>query len=181
MNLVEVVCLVSSALALLWFAGLSIVVAVTDVRSRRIPNRVVLPALIGMPVVLAVPLLVALMGGSPVDTEAQLRSILDGCLAALALFVGYLLLAMLGGLGGGDVKLAGIIGLLLGYFGGWGAVLLGTLLAWFAVGLGGVACAVLRRAKRVHGPHTSRDPPTIPFAPFLLLGAWISMLVSAGF
>lgn len=176
MNLVEVMCLVSSALALLWFAGLSVTVAVADVRWRRIPNRVVLPALIGMPVVLAVPLLVALVAGTSADTEAQSRSLLDGCLGALALFVGYLMLVLLGGLGCGDVKLAAILGLQLGYFGGWGAVLLGTLLAWVTAGVVGVACAAPQRMKGPHDLHASRDPPTLPFAPFLLGGAWIVLL-----
>lgn len=196
MTLVDTLDGLSVALALLWFAGLSITVAISDVRSHRIPNRVVLPALFGLPVLLAAPVIAALIGGSSADAEAQWGPLLEGCLGALVLFVGNLLLGVLGGLGGGDVKLAAVLGMLLGHGGGWDAVLLGTALAWMAAGAWVLVCGGVRRVWRVwrvrrvwhvramwagQDSRNIHDLQTLPFAPFLLAGAWVVLLMGADF
>ncbi|WP_431907712.1 prepilin peptidase [Amycolatopsis thermoflava] len=90
--------------------------------------------------------------------------------AAAAMFVlaaGYLVLALaLGGLGSGDVKLAGLLGLALGWQ-SWSAVLAGTVLGWL---LAGIARALLRATGSV-----SRDD-AMPLGPYLVLGALLAIL-----
>jgi leader peptidase (prepilin peptidase)/N-methyltransferase len=64
------------------------------------------------------------------------------------------------GLGYGDVRLAGVLGIALGYL-GWGELLVGVYAGFL---LGGVIGAVLRVTKLVPQRH-------VPFGPFMLLGA----------
>ncbi|QIM16867.1 prepilin peptidase [Leucobacter insecticola] len=144
--------------ALLWAAGASAALAVSDVRWRRIPNRIVLPAAFGIAVLLAL-------------TQNERRLLVAVCGGA-ALAAAHLVLAVAGGLGGGDVKLALFIGIPLGYFGGWGAVLLGGALGWVFAGVGAAVQAGLRsrmrRCRRTPEPRARG----LPFAPFLLAGSW---------
>ena len=66
------------------------------------------------------------------------------------------------GLGGGDVKLAGVVGLLLG----WERLLLGLLLSTIPAS---VILMILTRGKE-------GEEREFPFAPFLVIGFGISML-----
>ena len=70
------------------------------------------------------------------------------------------------GLGGGDVKLAGVVGLLLG----WERLLLGLLIATIPAA---IILAVLSRGKEGE----SRE---FPFAPFLVIGFGVAMLFGTG-
>ena len=83
---------------------------------------------------------------------------------------GYLLLGLArpGQLGGGDIKLAGLVGLVLGWV-GWPALLSGAVLGFV---LSAVASLVLLAARRV----TMRS--AISFGPFLLGGALLAILAS---
>lgn len=78
----------------------------------------------------------------------------------------YLVLALVsgGGLGAGDVKLGGLLGLALGWS-GWSTVISATFLAWFTAAL---AWMILRVARR--RPRNS----LLPMGPFLLLGALLT-------
>jgi leader peptidase (prepilin peptidase)/N-methyltransferase len=93
-------------------------------------------------------------------------------LGGLALAAGYLLLGLArpGQLGGGDIKLAGLVGLALGWQ-GWPALLSGAVLGFV---LSAVASLALLAAPRV----TQRS--AISFGPFLLGGALIAILASGG-
>ena len=96
---------------------------------------------------------------------------LVGAVAGGAALAGcYLVLVLLrpGQLGLGDVKLAGLLGLGLGWL-GWPAVLTGSLLAF--VLFAGCALALLA-AGRV----TRRT--ALPFGPFMLTGALLVLLAS---
>lgn len=66
------------------------------------------------------------------------------------------------GLGGGDVKLAGVVGLLLG----WERLLLGLLIATIPAA---IIMLILKRGK-------DGEDRLFPFAPFLVIGFGISML-----
>jgi len=70
-----------------------------------------------------------------------------------------------GGMGGGDVKLAALIG----FFLGWHRVLLTLFLAALFSSLAGITLILLQKKGR-------KDP--IPFGPFLALGAVLSLLFS---
>jgi leader peptidase (prepilin peptidase)/N-methyltransferase len=80
----------------------------------------------------------------------------------------YLVLAIAwpGSMGFGDVKLAAVLGLFLG-FSGWGSLIVGSLLAFFLGGIFGLVLIVLRKSTRKSG---------IPFGPWMVLGAWIGIL-----
>jgi leader peptidase (prepilin peptidase)/N-methyltransferase len=81
----------------------------------------------------------------------------------------YLILALIfpGGLGAGDVKLGGLLGLALGWA-SWTAVMTGTLLGWF---LGAGAWFIFRLTG-----HMTRGS-LLPLGPSLLLGALITITV----
>jgi len=91
-------------------------------------------------------------------------------LAGLALFVGYLVLALVspggGGLGLGDVKLAGVLGLLLGWL-GWGPAIVSVLAAFV---IGGVIALILLLVGRA-----SRSSH-VAFGPSMILGAWVALM-----
>ncbi len=81
----------------------------------------------------------------------------------MLLFAGLLLLAALlsgGGMGGGDIKLAAVIGA----FGGWPGAVVGLFIASVTGGLWGLLLILARRADR---------KTAIRFGPFLALGGWI--------
>lgn len=146
-------------IALLWFAGIGIVLAAIDLDTHRLPDPIVLPSY---------GVLAALLGGAGLlagDGEGAARA----AAGAGILFALYLLLALISprGMGMGDVKLAGVIGLVLGWV-GWSALAVGALAAFLLGGLVGLALIVLGRARRSTG---------IPFGPWMLGGAWVGILL----
>jgi len=96
--------------------------------------------------------------------------LLRAVLAALVLFVVYLVLALVspggGGLGFGDVKLAGVLGLLLGWL-SWGTVIVSVLGAFVISGLVALILLVTRRVSR---------STSIAFGPYMILGAWVALM-----
>ena len=139
--------------AFLLLAVAAVLLTVVDLQHRLLPNRVVLPALAGGVVLLLVPAL----------ADGAWDQLLRAALGAAALFAAYLALALVspGGLGMGDVKLAALVGLYLGWL-GWAAVVLGAL-AGFVV-QAAVALALL--ATRRIGLRGE-----LPFGPAMLAGA----------
>ncbi|GAA1843949.1 prepilin peptidase [Microbacterium koreense] len=146
--------------AFIAFAALSITLAVIDIRTHRLPNAIVLPA---YPVTLVVLTVCCLLG----EDWGRLAR---GLIGALALFVFYLALRLMSprGMGGGDVKLAGLLGLLLAWV-GWTALAVGTLAGFVLGGLYGIGLLAARRADR---------RTAIPFGPWMLAGAWIGIAVA---
>ncbi len=106
----------------------------------------------------------------PTVVSSDWEALLRGVLAGLALFVGYLVLALVspggGGLGFGDVKLAGVLGLLLGWV-GWGPAIVSVLAAFV---IGGFIALILLLARR-----TTRSS-SIAFGPSMILGAWVALM-----
>lgn len=143
--------------AFLVLATAAVLLAVVDARHRLLPDRVVLPALAAGAVLLA------LAAAGTGDWPALLRAVL----AAAALFAGFLVLAVVSpsGLGMGDVKLAAVLGLYLGWL-GWDVVLAGALAAFVVQAL---AVLVLLAARRV------RRDGDLPFGPAMLVGAAVAM------
>jgi len=97
---------------------------------------------------------------------ALVRALLGG----VALAGGYLILAMLraGQLGGGDIKLAGLVGLALGWL-GWRTLYIGASLGFVLAAIVGVVLLATRRA-------TMRT--AISFGPYLLGGALLAIIAS---
>jgi len=145
--------------AFLYLASISIALTLIDVDTRRLPNAIVLPAY----VVLLALFAVACVVGAP--WAALLRAVIGG--AALFAFYALLRAVRRGGMGGGDVKLAGVMGLALGWT-GWGALAVGAFAAFVLGGLFGLALILVRRAGR---------KTAIPFGPWLLAGGWVGIIV----
>ncbi len=145
--------------AFLYFAAISIALTLIDLDTRRLPDAIVLPAY----PVLAILLTTAWLLGAP--WEALVRAAIGG--AALFAFYFVLRVARPGGMGGGDVKLAGVIGIVLGWV-GWGPLVVGAFAAFVFGGVFGVALLLMRRATRT---------TAVPFGPWMILGAWTGILV----
>ncbi|MFQ5856319.1 MAG: prepilin peptidase [Anaerolineae bacterium] len=132
------------------YFGILLLIFVLDIEHRWVPNVLLLPtALLALAVSVFTrdpPLLSALLGG-------------------IAGFVWFYLMAMAcrSALGAGDVKLAGVIGLMTGFPGVLTALTLGIL-----IGGGGAALLL------ISGQKTCKS--YIPYAPFLVTGAFLTLV-----
>lgn len=147
--------------AVLYLVAVSIALALIDLDVRRLPDAIVLPS---YPIA-AVLLILASAdpGGSP-RWDALVRAAI-GAAAMLAIYLVPRLLVP-HGMGLGDVKLAGVLGLYLGWF-GWGALFVGWFAAYLLGGLFSLGLMVAGRAGR---------RSAIPFGPWMLIGAFIGLL-----
>lgn len=146
--------------AFAWAAGAAVVLAAVDLASHRLPDRVTYPAA-------AVVATALLLDAGVLGTWAAL---LRAVLAAAAAFGVAALAAALSpaGLGFGDVKLLGLIGLLLGWV-GWGALLAGVFLGLLTGALVSLALLATRRV----GWRTA-----VPFGPPLIVGAVMALALT---
>jgi leader peptidase (prepilin peptidase)/N-methyltransferase len=148
-------------LAFCFLGALGVALATIDISVQRLPDRLVLPA---YPVMIALLTFAAFTGHS---AGALGRALLGG----LVLGGTYLVLALLrpGGIGGGDIKLAGLAGLALGWL-GWPTLIVGAALGFI---LSGAVSLVLIAARRL----TLQS--MISFGPFMLGGALLAALAGA--
>jgi leader peptidase (prepilin peptidase)/N-methyltransferase len=139
--------------AYVFLAVVGAALGVIDARTHRLPNVIVLPA---YPVSAA---LLAVASWGMHDGAALVRAFVGGA----ALYGAYFLLALVrrSGLGFGDVKLAGLLGAYLAWW-GWPSLVVGAYGGFLLGGLTAIALLVTRRAGR---------KTQIPFGPFMLLGA----------
>lgn len=135
------------------FAAFGIAVSVIDMAEHRVPTRLVLPAY---------PVLVGLF-----VTMAFLQRDLGGVgratIGMLVLPAFYLTLALVsrGGVGAGDIRLAGPVGWVMAWH-GWTTLVVGTLLAFVFASLAGLTTIAWRS-----GTRNTR----VPFAPAMVTGA----------
>ena len=144
----------------LCLAVVAAVLAWTDLTQRRLPNRVVLPAIgVSVPLLLAA----ALLDGA---VTAWLTALGGGA----ALFALYLVLALVSprGMGMGDVKLAALVGLYAGYL-GWPTLAVAGFAGFLLGGLAALAGIASGRATRA---------TSIPFGPWMLSGLWVSVALT---
>ena len=144
--------------AYLYLGAIGIALAFIDLDTKRLPDKLTLPS---YPVALVLLGVAAAVGGT---WDALLRSLLGG--VALGLFYGVLWFVYPAGMGFGDVKFSGVLGLYLGWI-SWGTVALGGFLGFLLGGVVGVALLATKRATRKTG---------IPFGPFMILGAILAIL-----
>jgi leader peptidase (prepilin peptidase)/N-methyltransferase len=143
--------------AYLLFAWMTVVLVWIDADVHRLPDGIVLPA---YPALLV---LVALAAGGLGQWSSLWRAL--ACMAAL--YAAYFVLAFISpsSLGFGDVKLAGLIGLVLGWL-GVPHLLLGALAGFLVGGVVGLVLLVGRRVGlRSH----------IAFGPSMLVGAFLAI------
>jgi leader peptidase (prepilin peptidase)/N-methyltransferase len=146
--------------AYLYLGAVGAALTFVDLDVHRLPDLLVLPS---YPIVFGLLLV-------PTVVTGHWGWLLRAVLAGLVLFLVYLGLALVspggGGLGFGDVKLAGLLGLLLGWL-GWGPVMVSVLAAFL---IGGVIALILLAARRA-----SRSSH-IAFGPSMILGAWVAVM-----
>jgi leader peptidase (prepilin peptidase)/N-methyltransferase len=148
--------------------------AVLDLATFRLPDRLTLPL---YPVTIV---LLALAAGARHEVTPLLRAA-AGMLVLLAGFAALIALRP-GQLGLGDLKLAGSLGLVLGWL-GWRCLLFGVFTAFALAALFGLATLLPWRARQAPGRarppalrHRLRAP--LPFGPFLVAGGWWAMLLA---
>ncbi|MEO3932455.1 A24 family peptidase [Micrococcaceae bacterium Sec7.4] len=163
-------------LACTYLAVTAVRLTVIDVRHHLLPDRIVFPAYAAAGVLLLGAVAVHAASGAPAAAAVPdggaglfgvpgLRVVAGG--AALWLFYFLLRAAYPPGMGFGDVKLAGVLGMYLGFL-GWPHVFAGTFAAFLFGGLWSLGLLVSRRGNL---------KSSIPFGPFMLAGAAAAMLL----
>jgi leader peptidase (prepilin peptidase)/N-methyltransferase len=157
---IEVFVIALSAAPFAYLAVITVVLVVIDIRTHRLPDRIVLPSY---------PVALALFAASSF-TASSPGGIVRALAGMVILFVGYAVIRLVSppSIGGGDVKLAGLIGLYLGWC-GWGAIMVGMAAAFV---IGGAQALILMALRRADGR------TRIAFGPAMLLGAWTSIALS---
>jgi leader peptidase (prepilin peptidase)/N-methyltransferase len=145
--------------AYLYLAAVGLALAVIDLDCKRLPDVLTLPS---YPVAAALLGLAALTGST---SGSLLRALLGGAAMYAVYFT--LCFAYPAGMGFGDVKLSGVLGLYTAWL-GWGAWAVGLFLGFALGGLFGIALMVARRGGR---------KTAVPFGPFMLLGVLVAVLV----
>jgi leader peptidase (prepilin peptidase)/N-methyltransferase len=139
-------------------------VAIIDLEHRLILNKMVAPAAVAA---LALAPFWPAMGITRTffGNSGMMGSLANSALAGVGAFLFFLLIFLIypGGMGEGDVKLAGVLGLLVGYLASLVAIWLSTVIAG--------ALAVLLLVLRVKGRKDA-----LPFGPFLAGGAYVVLL-----
>jgi len=145
--------------AYLYFAAISVALTVIDLDVRRLPNRIVLPSYL----VAGILLVAACSLGAP------WHSLLRAGIGMAALYAFYFVVRFISprGMGGGDVKLAGVVGLYLGWA-SWAALAVGAFAAFLIGGVFGLVLIAVHRAGR---------KSAIPFGPWMIAGAWVGLLI----
>ncbi|WP_285244832.1 A24 family peptidase [Pseudarthrobacter sp. fls2-241-R2A-127] len=161
--------------ACLYFVVMAVRLTVIDVRHHLLPNRIVFPSYAVAGFLLLAAAAAAAWGGSvqPAgdpngNPVLPVVRVVAGA-AILWLFYFVLRLVYPPGMGFGDVKLAGVLGMYLGYL-SWGHLFAGTFMAFLLGGLWSLALLAARRG-------TLKS--AIPFGPFMLAGAAAAMLLPA--
>ncbi|MGY1842842.1 prepilin peptidase [Modestobacter sp. SYSU DS0875] len=149
-----------AAVALAWFGGAAVVLGGVDLASHRLPDRVTFPAALVVTAALAV-------DGAVTGTWPAVGRAVLAAAVAWAVLTGVRLLDPRS-FGGGDVKLLGLLGLLLGWA-GWGALLTGLFAGLLIGALGSLVLIATGRA---------RWRTAVPFGPPLLLGGYVALALA---
>ncbi|HEY4267020.1 MAG TPA: prepilin peptidase [Galbitalea sp.] len=144
-------------IAFLYLVAITVALALIDIDVRRLPDAIVVPGyLVAIVLFLAASILTGSWG-------ALVQAGVGMVGAAAVYFI--LMFIRPDAMGFGDVKLAGLLGLFMGWS-GWGSLLIGTFAAFVLGGVYGIILILARRAKRKSG---------IPFGPWMLAGAWVGI------
>ncbi|ROP26829.1 prepilin peptidase [Pseudokineococcus lusitanus] len=147
--------------AFLYLGCVAVALAAIDLDTHRLPDAIVLPSY----VVGAVLLLVA--AAATGEWDALVRAAVGG--AGLWLLYFGVAVARPGGMGFGDVKLAGLLGMHLAFL-GWAELAAGAFAGFLVGGVVGVALLATRRAGR---------KTAVPYGPSMLVGAALGVAVGA--
>jgi leader peptidase (prepilin peptidase)/N-methyltransferase len=142
---------------LLYLAPVGVALALVDWRTRLLPTKVIAPSY-GVVAVLA--LLAAWMAG---DWDSAIRAGWGWLVAGGTFFTLWFVYPR--GMGYGDVRLSGVLGIALGWL-GWAELLSGVYAGFLLGGVGGLLLSALRLV----------DRRAYPFGPFMLVGALLGVL-----
>ncbi len=144
-------------LALLFLVPVGVALSVVDWRTRLLPTWVIAPS---YGVVVALCAVSAVLSGQWSDL---VRAGWGWVIAGGTFLLLWLIYPR--GMGYGDVRLSGVLGIVLGYL-GWGPLLVGVYAGFLLGGVGGTLLTLLRIV----------DRRAYPFGPFMLLGALIGVV-----
>ena len=145
--------------AYLYLVAVGLALALIDLDCKRLPDALTLPS---YPVAIVL-LAVAAVTGS--DSGSLVRALLGGAAMYAVYFA--LCFAYPAGMGFGDVKLAGVLGLYTGWL-GWGEWAVGLFSGFFLGGVFGIALILVKKGGR---------KTAVPFGPFMLVGVLLAVLV----
>ena len=144
-----------------YLVPVGVALAVVDWHTRLLPTKVIAPS---YAVVAVLTLLAGVVGG---DWGSLVRAALGCVVAGFTFFLLWFVYPR--GLGFGDVRLSGLLGIALGYL-GWGELLTGVYAGFLLGGVGGLLLSLLRIV----------DRKAYPFGPFMLVGALVGVLLGPG-
>ena len=144
--------------AYLYLVAVGLALALIDLDVQRLPDALTLPSY---------PVALVLLGGAAVfdgTADALVRAVVGG--AAMFTFYFAVWFVAPRGMGYGDVKLSGLLGIYLGWI-SYGALAAGFFLAFLLGGVVSVGLVLFRDAGR---------KTKVPFGPFMLLGTLVGVL-----
>ena len=144
-----------------YLGAAGVALAFIDARSKRLPDAMTLPSY---------PVALVLLGAAALTSPGGSRHYLTALAGLAAAWLLFVLQALIypAGIGWGDVKLSGILGLYLGWLGA-GPLIEGLFAGYLLAAVAGLALLAARRASR---------KSMLPFGPFLLAGTLIAILLS---
>jgi leader peptidase (prepilin peptidase)/N-methyltransferase len=140
-----------------YLAAISIALGVIDVDTHRLPIPIVRPAYLVSAVLLGA------ASWAQHDQASAIRMVAGA--ATLWGLYGLLFLIRPDAMGLGDVRLAGVLGMYLGWL-GWGPVAVGAFMGFLVGALFGLGLVAIGRSKL---------KSMIPYGPHMLVGAWIAV------
>ncbi|MDP1710842.1 MAG: prepilin peptidase [Candidatus Nanopelagicaceae bacterium] len=144
-------------IAFLYLAAITVALALIDLSTHTLPNAIVLPSY--------------LVGGALLTMDGfvsgNYQALIRGIVGAAVMWLLYLAMALMypEGMGFGDVKFAGVLGLFLGYL-GWDVLITGAFAAFVLGGTFALALILLKKTSLKSG---------IPFGPWMVAGAWLGV------
>lgn len=144
-----------------YLVPVGVALGLVDWRTRLLPTKVIAPS---YGVVVALTLVAAALTG---DGDPLLRAFWGWLVAGGTFFVLWFVYPR--GMGYGDVRLSGLIGIALGYL-GWGELITGVYAGFLLGGVGGLLLSLLRIV----------DRKAYPFGPFMLVGALVGVVLGPG-
>ena len=148
--------------AFCYLAVIGVALAFIDARHKRLPNALTLPSY---------PVALVLLGVAAVFVPGGGRHLADGLIGMAAAWLLFALQAFIypAGIGWGDVKLSGLLGLYLGWFGA-SALLIGLFGGYLLAAVAAVGLLLAGRATR---------KSLLPFGPFLLASS-LAVIIAGG-
>jgi len=143
----------------LYFAAVGIALALIDLDHHRLPDVLTLPSY---------PVALALFGIAALGDHTGHTPFIRAILAGLALYAFYEVVRFIQprGMGGGDVKLSGVLGIYLGWL-GWAELVVGAFAGFLVGAVVSIGLVLFAGAGR---------KTKVPFGPFMLVGTVIGIL-----